>query len=175
MSKTKNFSIYLAYGSNLDLQQMGLRCPDAVPIGIAEIPSYQLMFKGSKSGNYATIEKNVLCKVPVLVWAISKADENRLDIYEGHPTFYYKKTLPIENFKSLHPEKWQNTPTDGMAYIMHEDRHLGMPSPHYLDILYRGYKDLNLPMQVLVEALDDTAASVGEVKAVTTPRSDRNC
>ena len=31
MSKTKNFSIYLAYGSNLDLQQMSHRCPDATP------------------------------------------------------------------------------------------------------------------------------------------------
>lgn len=173
MTKINDFSIYLAYGSNLDLQQMNRRCPDAVPVGLAEIPHYQLMFKGSKSGNYATIEKNVLCKVPVLVWAISKADEKRLDVYEGHPTFYYKKTLPIENFKPLYPEKWQNPPTEGMAYIMHEDRCLGMPSPQYLDVLYHGYKDLKLPMDILVNALDDTAASIGETKAITTMRYNK--
>ena len=46
---------YLAYGSNLSVRQMLHRCPDAVYVGTAEIPDYQLLFKGSKTGNYLTI------------------------------------------------------------------------------------------------------------------------
>ena len=38
---------YLAYGSNLNVKQMRFRCPDARIVGTAEIPNYQLLFKGS--------------------------------------------------------------------------------------------------------------------------------
>lgn len=48
---------YLAYGSNLNVQQMKYRCPDAKSVGTAWIHGYQLMFKGSKTGSYLTIEK----------------------------------------------------------------------------------------------------------------------
>ena len=48
---------YLAYGSNLNVQQMRYRCPDATIFGTAEIPDYQLLFKGSMTGSYLTIEK----------------------------------------------------------------------------------------------------------------------
>lgn len=81
---------YLAYGSNLNIQQMKYRCPDAKPVGTAWIHGYQLMFKGSKTGSYLTIEKAEKSKVPVVVWDVSGSDECRLDAYEGCPTFYYK-------------------------------------------------------------------------------------
>ena len=48
---------YLAYGSNLNVQQMKYRCPDAKPVGTAWIHGYQSLFKGSKTGSYLTIEK----------------------------------------------------------------------------------------------------------------------
>ena len=48
---------YLAYGSNLSIAQMVQRCPYAVYVGKATIPNYKLLFKGSKSGSYHTIEK----------------------------------------------------------------------------------------------------------------------
>ena len=46
---------YLAYGSNLNIDQMAWRCPDAVPLGTAEIPNYRILFRGSKTGSYLTI------------------------------------------------------------------------------------------------------------------------
>ena len=36
---------YLAYGSNLDMERMGRRCPYAVPVGVTEIYGYRLLFK----------------------------------------------------------------------------------------------------------------------------------
>ena len=36
---------YLAYGSNLDMERMGKRCPYAVVVGTTEIKGYRLLFK----------------------------------------------------------------------------------------------------------------------------------
>lgn len=87
---------YLAYGSNLSMAQMAQRCPDAVYVGTAELKDYQLLFKGSQSGSYLTVEPKKGSTVPVLVWRISERDEHYLDRYEGCPSFYYKKMIRVE-------------------------------------------------------------------------------
>ena len=76
----ENIRLYLAYGSNLSLEQMALRCPDALPVGTAEISGYHLLFKGSGTGSYLTIEPKRRAKVPVAVWQVSEADEKRLEM-----------------------------------------------------------------------------------------------
>ena len=93
---------YIAYGSNLNVRQMMMRCPDSRMIGTATIPDYRLMFKGSKTGSYLTIEEAPGYKVPVGVWEVSERDEKSLDRYEGYPSFYYKKelVLPIKGIRS---------------------------------------------------------------------------
>lgn len=48
---------YIAYGSNLNVRQMKYRCPTARIIGTSVIKDYELLFKGSKTGSYLTIEK----------------------------------------------------------------------------------------------------------------------
>ena len=48
---------YLAYGSNLNIRQMQMRCPGAKPVGTMVLEDYELLFKGSKTGSYLTIEK----------------------------------------------------------------------------------------------------------------------
>ena len=85
--------LYIAYGSNMDEKQMAYRCPEAQLLGTAAVEDYRLLFKGSKTGAYATIEPEVGCRVPVLVWRITEQDERSLDRYEGYPKFYYKKNL----------------------------------------------------------------------------------
>ena len=47
---------YIAYGSNMDEEQMAYRCPMAQLLGRIELEDYCLLFKGSKRGAYATIE-----------------------------------------------------------------------------------------------------------------------
>ena len=88
---------YLAYGSNLSIERMRSRCPDAEAIGRAMIPGYRLLFKKSQSGFYATIEQDANCAVPVLAYLISDYDEALLDRCEGYPRHYYKRyfQLPI--------------------------------------------------------------------------------
>ena len=88
--------IYVAYGSNMDLTQMAHRCPQAEFMGKGTMKDWRLLFKGSQTGSYATIERMRGYTVPVLLWQISKADEGRLDIYEGFPDFYYKQRVEVE-------------------------------------------------------------------------------
>lgn len=134
--------IYIAYGSNMNFPQMNYRCPDAELIGAGKIPDYELLFKGSKTGSYATIEPKEGSKVLVLVWRISANDEMRLDRYEGWPEFYYKnEEVPVEMA--------DGATIKGMAYIMHEERLLGIPTQHYFDVLAEAYRYFGWDIEIL--------------------------
>ena len=142
---------YIAYGSNLNIRQMRMRCPSARIIGISEIPEYELLFKGSKTGFYLTIEPKKGSRVPVAAWEVSAEDEQALDRYEGFPTFYYKKEmlLPIKGIRSGKIRR-RNT----FVYIMHEDRVLGVPSNFYMQTCLSGYKSFGFDPKFLHEAYD---------------------
>ena len=116
MSKKK---YYIAYGSNLSVEQMAVRCPDARVVGNAILYGWQLLFKGC-----ATIEPNPERNTPVLVWEISEWDERSLDRYEGYPSFYYKKDLEVETFPL---EGGEPETLTAMVYIMAEGHRLGAP------------------------------------------------
>lgn len=145
---------YLAYGSNLSMKQMADRCPGAVPIGTARINGYRLLFKGSRSGSYLTIEKDKESQVPVVVWKIDKYDELRLDRYEGCPTFYYKANMKVDVSSFLDDRPPQKI--DAIIYIMHEERKLGCPSFQYYDTCLEGYCRFGFDPAILRKALGDS-------------------
>ena len=76
---------YIAYGSNLNVRQMRRRCPSARIIGTSALKDYELLFKGSKTGSYLTIEKCETGKVPIVIWEVTAQDEKALARYEGYP------------------------------------------------------------------------------------------
>lgn len=142
---------YLAYGSNLNMAQMAYRCPGAVPLGTAEIKDFRLLFKGSRSGSYLTIEKSEGFTVPVGVWAVTEADEARLDRYEGYPAFYYKTEMDIA-YKGLVSKKLRKV--RAFVYIMHEERLFGIPSFQYVETCREGYADFGFAEDILADAYD---------------------
>lgn len=143
---------YLAYGSNLNLRQMAMRCPAAKPVGTAVIKDYELLFKGSKSGAYLTIESKSGAEVPVAVWAVEPADEERLDVYEGFPTFYYKTEieLPVRYFSG------KTVGRTAFVYIMHEERPLGLPNGSYVRTCLEGYSNFGFDESILLAALENS-------------------
>lgn len=150
---------YASYGSNLSMEQMARRCPDAFPVATGVLSGYKLCFKGSGTGAYLTVEQDLDYSAPfapVLIWAISEEDEKQLDRYEGCPTFYYKKTVTV-NAKPLYMKAGQHKgrliACKALVYIMHEDRQLGSPSNHYLDICMEGYRRFGFDQNILLEAL----------------------
>ena len=49
--------LYFAYGSNINLNQMAVRCPAAQVVGPAVLDGYELLFRGNRRGTgVATIE-----------------------------------------------------------------------------------------------------------------------
>lgn len=76
--------LYVAYGSNLNIAQMALRCPTAHIYGTGLLNNWELIYRGSMTGSYATIRRRKGSAVPVVVWSIMENDEKSLDIYEGY-------------------------------------------------------------------------------------------
>lgn len=140
---------YIAYGSNLNIKQMRWRCPKARIIGVSVIPNYELLFKGSKTGAYLTIEPKDEARVPVAVWEVTPEDERALDRYEGFPNFYYKKEMELP-IKGVRTGKIRNRKV--FVYIMHEDRQIGIPSLQYVATCLQGYKDFGFDERYLSDA-----------------------
>lgn len=141
---------YLAYGSNLNLEQMRYRCPTAKVVGTAIIKDYELLFKGSKTGAYLTIEKCEGEYVPVGVWEVTPEDEVSLDRYEGYPSFYYKTEMMV----GLKLPSGKHRKVNAFVYIMHEDRTLGIPSPYYVRTCLNGYFAFGFKREHLIKAID---------------------
>ena len=62
---------YIAYGSNLNIRQMRYRCPGALVVGTGFIKDYELLFKGSKTGSYLTIEEKIGSSVTIAIWKVN--------------------------------------------------------------------------------------------------------
>lgn len=125
--------LYFAYGSNMDLNQMAFRCPDAQALETVRLEGYCLAFC-SNGGNrgVATILPDPDSHVDGVLWEISPEDERNLNFYEGFPRLYGKPTLTVVNRLGKEVE--------AMAYVMnapYKDRP-AVPSASYLRGILRG-------------------------------------
>ena len=143
---------YLAYGSNLNLERMYDRCPDAILIGTTDLKDHRLVFRKSGSGFYLSIDQAEGRNVPVAVWKVSKTAEKNLDRYEGFPRYYQKKEVTIKVKDALRTERT----VEAFVYYLPEDRPAGLPTDAYMDICSDGYRDMHLDKRYLKEALKYT-------------------
>ena len=130
--------LYFAYGSNLNHFQMKKRCKDSKYIKKFEIKDFRLTFR-SKYG-VADIESKKNYSIQGGLYEISKSDEKKLDIYEDFPILY-KKYYFIPNESRV------------MTYTMVKKTSFRFPSERYLNIIKRGYKDCDLDIKYLKQAL----------------------
>lgn len=140
---------YIAYGSNLNVKQMKMRCPGATILGTAKLKDYELLFKGSKTGSYLTIEKKEGSTVPVAIWEVTESDEKSLDRYEGYPIFYYKKEMKLQ-YKGIRTSKRRTV--DAFVYIMNEENPIGVPSIYYMKTCIDGYDTFYFDKNILINA-----------------------
>lgn len=141
----KNETLYIAYGSNLNLPQMSFRCPTAKVVGVSEIKGYELLFRGSRSSAVATVEPLAGSSVPVLLWKVRPKDELALDRYEGYPNFYRKELFPVE---------LGGRSVNAMVYVMNDGHPLGAPSDYYLNTILEGYKSAGFDSDFLEQAVE---------------------
>lgn len=88
--------LYVAYGSNLNVQQMSYRCPGATVAFTGYLINWKLLYRGSHTGSYATVKRQKGSRVPVAVWNIDSKNEKALDLYEGYPRFYKKRNVFVQ-------------------------------------------------------------------------------
>ena len=141
---------YLAYGSNLSVEQMKIRTPEAEIVRTGILHGWRLLFR-----QFATIQENKIFDVPVLVWKISEQDEKNLNKYEGFPRFYRKKYLTF-NVKSLNGVDLENC--ELWFYIMTSkavSARLAKPFPsdYYYSVLNNGYEAFGFDKKILEGAL----------------------
>ncbi len=117
--------LYIAYGSNINLEQMANRCPNSKVIGKEMLKGYELEFRG-----VATIVPKENAEVPVLIWEIDGRDEHSLDRYEGFPNLYRKELFDI----NVNGEK-----KECMAYLMNKG-HISPPTSYYYSVINQGYE-----------------------------------
>ena len=152
---------YIAYGSNLNVPQMRIRCPGATILGTANLKDWELLFRGSRTGSYLTIVEKDGGRVPVVIWEVTPDDEKALDRYEGFPRFYYKKNLRIQ-YKGIRTGRRRMV--DAFVYIMHEDRPIGIPSDGYIKVCLDGYDTFFFDRRILLEAEDRSRKLAAEIQ-----------
>jgi len=149
---TEERKLYAAYGSNLNLEQMAYRCPTAIVAGTAILPDKRLLFRGRNGGAVATVERRKGYIVPLLIWEIQPKDEEALDIYEGYPQLYRKKTVRVNlDGKSV----------TAMIYIMNQGCSENPPNIGYLNIIRKGYVSAGFDLKILQKALKESTERGG--------------
>lgn len=84
---------YFAYGSNMDEEQMAVRCPEARFVAPGFLPIYR--FAIDRAG-VATVIRDPASFVQGIVWSVTRNDIRNLDLYEGIDlNCYRKETLSV--------------------------------------------------------------------------------
>jgi gamma-glutamylcyclotransferase (GGCT)/AIG2-like uncharacterized protein YtfP len=134
----KSVKLYFAYGMNTNKEEMSYRCPGARALGRAILPGYRLEFK-----SFATIVPSPKESVDGVLWTITDSDESALDILEGYPEFYDKKTVSVEH---------DNQSYIAMTYIMGPREQGHAQSDSYYSMVSEGYQTFGLSQQQLLDA-----------------------
>lgn len=138
---------YFAYGSNLNLSQMYKRCTSARLEYQGYLPHYDMEFLGSnRRGNgvmniYPSEGKDIYGAI----FSITKSDLKALDIYEGYPSLYIRKEIPI---KIIGDDGDLTGELSCITYFMNKDMNkfkMCPPSEYYFLTILQGYKDCCLP------------------------------
>lgn len=139
-------TLYIAYGSNLNVGQMAHRCPDAEVVGTDVIRDYRLAINALGSNAFATIEPCEGESVPVALWQISRRDEAALDRYERYPTHYGREWMDVQM------DGEEGEIITGLVYVMNSRAVSCLPSQGYFDAVRSGYRYFFLDEGKLREA-----------------------
>ncbi len=122
--------LYFAYGANMSVEGMRMRCPAAMPIGKARLDGYRLNFRRG----VANVEPQAGEFVPGALWKVTDSCIKSLDRFEGYPNLYGRYEI---NGRFVDGKKLPGA----QIYIMQPGYAESPPSRHYLDTILKGYDD----------------------------------
>lgn len=136
--------LYFAYGMNTNLEQMAQRCPKAISLGVAELPDYELVFRGC-----ADINPVPSSSMEGILWNITDDCLAALDILEGYPSFYTRYEVEV-----FHNNEYKTA----LVYKMNADD-IFPPNAGYLRMLFEGYSVHGADVQQIYRAVDQAEAA----------------
>lgn len=142
--------LYAAYGMNTNLEQMAYRCPAAISLGAAELPDYELVFRGC-----ADIHPTPGSQMDVVLWNITEECLAALDLLEGYPSMYTRYEVEV-----FHDGAYKTA----LVYKMNSDG-IFPPSAGYLRMLFEGYSVHGADVQQIYRAVDEAEAHYALVEA----------
>lgn len=125
---------YFAYGSNLCIQQMAQRCPDATDPRPATLADHDWLIN---ERGVATVEPFAGSTVHGVLWWLSDRDLATLDSAEGVPSRYRRDQLTVHT---------ADGPAAAWVYIDHRTEP-GPPRPGYLERIIDGARHHGLPQR----------------------------
>jgi gamma-glutamylcyclotransferase (GGCT)/AIG2-like uncharacterized protein YtfP len=134
---------YFAYGSNIEDRNMSEFCPSARPLGPGRLNGYRLEFSVYSDrwgGGASNIEPDEDGHVWGLVWSLEPEDVERLDTYEGHPTFYRREEVPVVMGDEI---------TTCMTYRVAHQQGFVRPTDQYLNMVRSAMRVHGLPPEAL--------------------------
>lgn len=144
MLKNQQPRLYFAYGSNLNLEQMRVRCPKHQVIGPARLPGYRLGFYGYSmnwDGAVATIIAEAGAEVWGVLYQLNIGDWGQLDRFEnvkddGTGDYFH---MPVEVINQ------QGELQEATAYVKATLGTTVCPSTEYLQTILQGMESHQLP------------------------------
>ncbi len=145
-------SDYFAYGANLHLAQMKSLCPKSAPVCPARLVDYRLTIAlpAAAAGNqpgWATVTPEKGAETPGALFRLHADDLPALDHFEDYPALYDRQDVEIVT---------ADGPLRAMLYIMRHPIRAARPAAHYVETLRQGYRDFDLPMEILEGVLGET-------------------
>lgn len=128
----------------MNLKQMDYRCPNSYVVCNGKLKGWKLVFNFHADVIKTDNENDA---VPVVVWNIADNDWDRLDMYEGYPSYYVKETVNV----ILDEGKIEKA----IVYVMADNRKGVHPPAHtYFDGIREGYIENGIDVEYLYEALE---------------------
>jgi len=134
-------TLYFAYGSNLNKEQMARRCPTAIPVQALKLPRHRLVFRG-----VADIIPAKGFTVFGGLWSSTEADLVALDRYEG--------VRGRDGRGGLYRRVWLDYKGQPCLTYRMNYGSFGEPSAAYLETIREGYANFGLCESSLEAAVE---------------------
>ncbi len=150
---------YFAYGSNMNLTQMGERCPAAFALGVVTLQGWDIAINErgvatilpADNGDESVAMEGVL-------WSVTDSCLETLDCYEGVRSGLYRR----EEVRVVTADQ----DVEAIAYVASSGGH-GDPRPGYLETVLEGADHFKLSpaYRIRLERLSSAEWAIAEVRA----------
>jgi gamma-glutamylcyclotransferase (GGCT)/AIG2-like uncharacterized protein YtfP len=158
---------YFAYGSNLDLLQMQLRCPGAQFVSIAKLDDYRICFPRKsfvRDCAVISIEPSVGDEVWGALYELDGTDIARLDEREGYDK-RRDRLLNHRNRITVRVEGPDERPVLAEVYMAVPSADPGLPTPQYVGYLIASAAECGLPKSHLEKLAEHMPVPPQEAEA----------